>query len=158
MTERASQDQFTVRRHASQYRTSMMRRSTLLCTLALAVFASACGSEEDHPGHGEEPDAGEITVPDGAAASGPVVQVDCAGATVAVTVTTPGFRYEPAEATISAGQIVRFDPASGHDVASDTAGLFNVPFAGDRCFRFEQPGTFKYHCSPHDFRGTIVVQ
>jgi plastocyanin len=137
----------------------MMRRWTLLAALAVAV--AACGSEEeDHQQHegGETPDAPAGAQPDGGALqSGPVVAVDCAGATIAVEVTTPGFRYEPAQSTITAGQIVRFDPAAGHDVASDT-GAFSVPFGGASCFRFDAPGTFKFHCTPHDFKGTIVVQ
>lgn len=134
----------------------MMRRWTLLAALTAAL--AACGSEEEEHPHGETPDGGTIVLPDGGTPqNGGVVAVDCAGATVAVEVTTPGFRYEPAQATISAGQIVRFDPAAGHDVSS-VSGAFSVPFAGAACFRFDAPGTYPYRCTPHDFRGTIVVQ
>jgi plastocyanin len=143
----------------------------LAITVLLGI--AACGESSDRPDaapveehDGAVVDASPTDTPDATPApdaepapdAGPpaVVQVNCP-ADPAVTVVTPGFFYDPDEATIAAGDVVRFDPSTGHDVRSDT-GLFTVPSGGDRCFRFDAVGTYPYHCTPHQFTGTIVVQ
>ena len=115
--------------------------------LAVALLAAACGGAQDGGGDGDGDGTGSEVA----------VVVDCSTVAAAVTVTTPGFRFEPKTANIQVGDVVRFDPSSGHDVVSD-GGAFEVGLGGSACFRFEQPGSFGYRCSPHDFTGTIVVQ
>ena len=48
-------------------------------------------------------------------------------------------------------------PAATHNVASDS-GLFRTDIAGEACFKFTVAGTFPFHCEPHLFTGSIVVQ
>lgn len=114
-----------------------------------AVVLVACGSDSK--------------TPDAAAAT--VMMVSCPPAPDA-TVTTSGFMYSPMTTTISQGQIVKFMPASEHDVVpghqpSDTtiadSGL-NVGFGATTCLMFTHTGMFGFHCMPHGFNGTIVVQ
>jgi plastocyanin len=111
----------------------------------------ACGGGGDDDGTGDDDGA----APDATASS--VVEVDCASATIAETITTSGFAYSPESVTISASEVVEFTPAGSHDVASND-GLFSVGFGGHKCFRFEEAGTFDFHCTPHLFVGTVIVQ
>lgn len=144
--------------------------------ITMAVAIAGCGDSSDRPdaAPGDEHDGAVVDAsptdgpprPDATQAPDaepgpdagppPVVQVTCP-ADPAVTVTTPGYFYDPDQATIAVGQVVRFDPSTSHDVRSDT-GLFTVPYGGDRCFRFDEAGTYPYHCTPHRFTGTIVAQ
>ena len=87
-----------------------MRLSKLGRFVFLSLFAAACGA--DHADHGAV-DPGDGGTGGGGSSKGSVVTVDCPAATIAVTVTTPGFRFEPKTATIQAGDVVRFDPSSG---------------------------------------------
>jgi plastocyanin len=86
-----------------------------------------------------------------------VTKLTCAGASVAATVTAPGFAFTPATSTITAGQIVKFTMPATHNAVSDSA-LFRADFNGDACFRFDTAGSYPFHCEPHLFTGTIVVQ
>ncbi|MBK9037028.1 MAG: hypothetical protein IPL61_38225 [Myxococcales bacterium] len=119
-------------------------RAHLVLTVALPL-AAACGGD----------DGGSPAI-DAPAAS--ITSVACGGATVAGTVTAPGFAFEPMATTISVGQVVRFTMPATHNAVSNTAGQFRVDFGGDSCFRFDTAGTFGFHCEPHQFTGTIVVQ
>jgi hypothetical protein len=112
----------------------------------LALTVAACGDGEDPTDN-----------PDGGAPLGGVALVSCP-ASPAVTFTTPANRFEPVDATIDVGEIVRFDLSAGHDVASSQSGLFSVPLGGERCFRFDQAGTYGFRCVQHGFTGSLVVQ
>lgn len=129
-----------------------MTKTTILAAVAAALVLGACG---DDGGGGGGDDAPDVDAPPVAAA---VEEVDCAGATIAETITTQGFAYSPMTVTISVGEIVQFTPQSGHDVASDEQGLFNVPLAGEGCFRFDEAGSYGFFCTPHGFTGTVTVQ
>jgi plastocyanin len=129
----------------------MSTKSWLLMAAALLFAACGDGSHEDE-GDPIQPGA------DGGGGGGAVVAVDCAGAQLAGTVTTPGNRFEPATTRISVGQVVRFDPSVGHDAVSDTPDLFAVELGEAGCFRFDAAGSFGFRCVPHGFRGTIVVE
>src|SRR5262245_22117660 len=100
-----------------------MRTSAIWISSLLLTAAAACGGGGGDDG--ATPDSGP---PD-------VVSVECAGATIAATVTTGVRTYNPPATTINAGEVVEFDPDTGHDV-STTQG-FHVDFAGDACFRFD---------------------
>lgn len=115
--------------------------------MAVLLCAAACGDGVDDNGNG-----------DGGAPLGGVALVSCPGATPAATFTTPGNRFEPSSDTVSAGDVVRFDPSTGHDVASSQSGLFSVPLGGERCFRFDRAGSFGFRCTTHGFTGTLVVE
>ena len=121
--------------------------------ICLATFAALTGcSDSDTSSESLTPDS-----PTSVAVAA-VTSVDCASAAPSVTVTTPGFRFEPKASTIAVGEVVKFDPGDGHDVVSDVAGQFTVDLGGAACFRFDQVGTFGFHCRPHGFTGTIEVQ
>lgn len=119
----------------------------VLLTLTLA----ACGDDGGSP-------AAIDAAPGPDAPAGPVVSVPCAGATLAETVTAPGFMFVPMTTTISAGQIVQFTMPGSHNAVSDTAGQFRANFGASTCYRFDVAGSYPFHCEPHLFTGTIVVQ
>ena len=125
-------------------------RSIGLSLVFLGLVACGGGGDDDNTGDDDAP------APDAAEASS-VVEVDCASATIAETITTSGFNYSPMSVTISANEVVEFTPAGSHDVASND-GLFSVGFGGHKCFRFEEAGTFVFHCTPHLFTGSVIVQ
>lgn len=116
----------------------------------ICVLGVGCGGGD---GGGDGDDA---TAPDASTAAA-VTEVDCASATIAELIVTDGAAYSPNAVTISAGEVVRFQPAATHDVASND-GLFSVGFGGDGCFRFDEAGSYTFHCTPHGFSGTVTVQ
>jgi len=66
--------------------------------------------------------------------------------------------------TISTGQAVRWtnrDPVE-HTVTFDGAaepGSPVIPPNGSYVHRFDKPGTYTYHCTPHPFmKGVVVVK
>lgn len=71
-----------------------------------------------------------------------------------------GFRFLPAQLTIAAGSVVRFD---NQDAAAHTATAEDGSFheaLGDEPVEvvFDTPGTFPYRCEIHpSMRGTITV-
>ncbi len=122
-----------------------------LCVVVLA----ACG------GDSKTPDAATHDSP-----TASTVQMVTCPATPDATVKTSNFMYSPVTTTISQGQVVKFMPEIQHNVVpghvpSDStiadSGL-NVTFGGTACFMFTQPGMYGFHCGPHSFNGTIVVQ
>jgi plastocyanin len=120
----------------------------------LALLMAACGgssSTTDAPAAHDSPPSA-------------VQAVTCPG-TPAATVMTSGFAYSPMTTTITQGQIVQFVMPSAHNVtpghvpADSTitdAGL-SVNFSETKCLMFTQPGMYGFHCLPHSFNGTIVV-
>jgi plastocyanin len=125
---------------------------TIAKTLPL-LFLFACGGGGGTADDVQDPDAAE---------SADVQEVSCTGATIAATFTTSGFAYSPMSDTIAVGEIVQFMPGSGHDVASGNPGspdgLFSVGLAGNGCFQFNTAGTYPFHCTPHQFAGSLTVQ
>lgn len=113
---------------------------------ALLVFAACGGDDGVQPAPDSEPVVGSN-----------VTEVSCNGATIAATVTTVGFAYSPETTTISVGEVVEFTPDNSHDVNGDDPGL-TVPLGGNLCFSFDEAGTYDFHCSPHGFQGSVVVQ
>ena len=162
-----------------------MRTSLLYCAVLGAL--SACGGgddggDHDHDAaagddaaaidaalHDADPDDPDAMMPPDAEPSS-VVEVDCTGATIAVTVTAPGFAYafSPSDGgaadqhTIAVDDIVRFQMPASHNAFSGAAnapdGLFSTNFNQTKCYQFTEAGTFPFHCTPHDFVGTLIVQ
>ncbi len=93
----------------------------------------------------------------------PVALGTAAGATVAAEVGMSAVKFTTESVTISAGQAVRWtnrDPVE-HSVTFDGAepGSPIIPRNGSYVHRFEQPGTYTYHCTPHPFmKGVVVVK
>jgi plastocyanin len=130
-----------------------MKRSWMFCSVLglVLVLGAACAAEpHGHPAGDDDPDR-----PDAEPSS--VVEVDCAAAPPAATVTTSGFSYSPDAVTIGAGEVVRFVVSASHDAAS-TDGLFRVGFGGDACLRFDEPGSYGFVCTPHGFSGVVTVR
>lgn len=125
---------------------------TCVAKIALVLGLGGCGDDGGGGGGDDTPDV------DAEPTTAAVLEVDCAGATIAETITTQGNSYSPNAVTIASGEIVRFTPQSGHNVESTEDGLFEVAFAGEGCFRFDEPGSYGFFCTPHGFTGTVTVQ
>jgi plastocyanin len=85
-----------------------------------------------------------------------------AGATIGAEVTVGGFRFTADTVTIAAGQAVRWtngDPIEHTITFDDGPGSSLIPQNGGYARRFDQPGTYTYHCTPHPFmKGVVVVR
>jgi len=85
------------------------------------------------------------------------------GAAVAAEVDMTAIKFAGDAVTISAGQAVRWtnrDPLE-HTVTFDGAepGSPPIPPNGSYVHRFDRPGTYTYHCTPHPFmKGVVVVK
>jgi plastocyanin len=85
-----------------------------------------------------------------------------AGATIGAEITVRGFRFLGDTVTISAGQAVRWtndDPIEHTITFDDGTGSPLIPPNGGFARRFDQPGTYTYHCTPHPYmKGVVVVK
>lgn len=91
-----------------------------------------------------------------------VMEVTCPG-TTPVAFRTLDTRFEPQNATITVGQIVKFestlidhpigpligDPLSDPDLV--------VQGGRTKCFSFLAAGSFKFRCTAHNYLGTLTV-
>jgi plastocyanin len=97
--------------------------------------------------------------------------VDCASATIASEVSVVDNEFDPTDTTIQSGEVVRWSVTgsnthtvtSGEAGASDAGALFdsgNVTTNDTFCVRFENPGSYDYHCIPHapSMAGTVTVE
>ncbi len=86
-----------------------------------------------------------------------------AGAAIAAEVDMAAMKFAGETVTIAAGQAVRWtnrDPVE-HSVTFDGTeqGSPIIPRNGAYVHRFERPGTYSYHCTPHPFmKGVVVVK
>ncbi len=82
---------------------------------------------------------------------------------LAAEVRAAAFRFHDDTITVAAGQAVRWvndDPVE-HTVTFDGAepGSPPIPLHGSYIHRFDKPGVYRYHCTPHPFmRGVVVVK
>lgn len=136
-----------------------MKAISLIIAACLCLIG--CPSEEHSHCHTEEcnpPPPPPPPPPPG----GDVEVVDCAGATLAATITTDGFSYSPDAATIAVDDIVKFEIGGGHDAQSGTPGnpsdAFAVGFGDTVCLKFTVAGEFPFYCTPHEFTGSITVE
>ncbi len=123
-----------------------MRTLTRVIPAIFLALAACGGGDDGSTDQTEQPDAEVVP--------GDVVNVDCAGATIAATISTSGFAFDPESSTISVGEIVHFTPATGHNVVGDG---WSVPTSGDECFRFDVEGLQEFSCTIHGFTGTLQV-
>jgi plastocyanin len=155
----------------------MRLRSTLVLLAALAACSSSTSNTDPNPtpdAPGSPPSDAAPPPTDAApradaAPDAPppppatVVAVTCpatpAGAITALDSNDKA--YIPSSVTITVGQIVKFTMPSSHDVEPNPTmsdpGL-SVGFGQTKCLMFNHTGTFGFHCGPHQFTGTVVVQ
>ncbi len=83
----------------------------------------------------------------------------------AATVRMAQLKFQADSIAIGAGQIVRWvnaDPLE-HSVTFDAPGAPPgsplIPMGGSYAVRFDKPGAYTYHCTPHPFmKGVVVVK
>ncbi len=81
----------------------------------------------------------------------------------AAEVQVAALKYSTDTVRIAAGQIVRWtnhDPLD-HTITFDAEGPVSgaLPAKGSYAVKFDSPGTYPYHCTPHPFmKGVVVVQ
>ena len=100
----------------------------------------------------------DATPVDGGPAGGRATEVDCVTSATPPPsfVTASAVKYNPTDTTIHRGGVVKFTMPADQDVTSNVEGLV-VPFNTIKCLTFGTPGTYTFHCTPHDFVGTINV-
>lgn len=106
-------------------------------------------------------DGGSSTTTDAPSVISNVEAITCDGSESAtITAQAADFAYMPAAVTITAGQNVKFTMPSAHNVTPDTGGDANlkVNFSETKCLKFKAAGDYKFHCGPHQFKGTVTVQ
>jgi len=79
----------------------------------------------------------------------------------AATVAIQSIRYGADTVRVAVGQIVRWvnhDPLE-HTVTFEVDGPASgtVPVKGSYAVRFDRPGTYPYHCTPHPFMKSVVI-
>jgi plastocyanin len=123
-------------------------------SLAFSLFAlAACGGGDDGGGN---PDASQVD-----AKVSTVMEVTCP-ATTPVTFTTLATSFMPTSATISRGEIVKFDTSTTHPIIPARDGLNTDPGimvgeAKTKCLMFMAAGTFRFQCQQHNYIGTLTV-
>lgn len=128
-----------------------MRRLVLLLVAMLAGLAIACFSDRATGVSGSV--GTECRLPTGGGVPG------------ATLVIVRDFSFQPASVTVKAGSSIVWlncdDPGQpGHTSTADLGGWSSPILASGEVFvqRFDQAGTFAYHCEPHPFMtGTITV-
>ena len=81
----------------------------------------------------------------------------------AATVEVASLHFSSDTVRVAAGQVVRWtneDPLD-HSVTFEVDGPASgpIPAKGSYAVRFDRPGTYPYHCTPHPFmKGVVVVQ
>lgn len=151
----------------------MRVRSTLVLLAALA----ACSSSTSNTGPDPTPDAPGSTPSDGMpppSDAAPMIDAPPPPPATVVAVACPATpakaitaddnndnTYMPSSVSITMGQIVKLTMPGSHDVEPNRAmsdpGL-SVGFGETKCLMFNRRGTFGFHCGPHQFIGTVVVQ
>ena len=94
----------------------------------------------------------------------PVALGSAGGAPIAAQVRISSVKFVGDSVTIAAGQAVQWtnaDPIE-HTVTFDggvEAGSPVIPPSGGYVHRFDKPGTYTYHCTPHPFmKGVVIVR
>ncbi len=92
----------------------------------------------------------------------PVVAGD-AGAPIGATITIGAMKFPADTTVITAGQAVRWNNSDplGHTITFDAGEPGSELINPGSAFvhRFDRPGTYAYHCTPHPFmKGVVVVK
>jgi len=70
--------------------------------------------------------------------------------------------YSPTSVTVAVDGVVKFMMPSSHNVVAGPNNTIDtgvaVAFSATTCLKFSKAGTFGFHCGPHGFTGTVVVQ
>jgi plastocyanin len=159
-----------------------------LALLSSAVIFIACGGGDNRAADtAVATDSAATATPPAAPGGGAVVAAPITGTTHEVKMVgdAQGFRYEPANITVKAGDGIRFVVISGqpHNVAFDPATIpadvkdqlfANMPNSADGSSQMLlnpneawtlslgniKPGTYPFHCTPHlamQMKGQITV-
>ena len=148
----------------------MSRWRPLATAIALAVTLAACGGDDENEA-AQQPTSEPTAT--GTAAPGD-------GSRPLVVDMTDGLKFEPQEITVSVGNRVQWRNVGNiaHTVTTDPSKVadpdgVSVPegakewdsglLGGDETFSrtFEQPGTYRYVCIPHEganMVGTVIVE
>lgn len=162
-----------------------------LVLLASATLVGACGGGENKPKDttANAPASAAAPAATPAPAAGALAKIPATGKTVEVKMIgdDKGYRFEPADVTIKAGDAVKFVMVAGgpHSVSFDPATtpadskaqldanmdgkvaeltgptLMNPNEEYIVSFGGVKPGKYEYHCTPHlamNMKGTITVQ
>ncbi len=82
------------------------------------------------------------------------------GAAAAQTVEMRGYRFRTDTITIQVGETVRWinaDPVEHSVTFADGPNSGNLPQRATFARRFDAPGTYPYHCTPHPYMTGVVV-
>ena len=140
----------------------MLRRySSLTAVTALLVVLGmvlAGGTAAQYPGYTYPPPQNQ---PSGSTPSNTTSSTTASGNSVTILGDyTTGYRFSPKKLTIKAGKKVSWSWSSDdkhnvtfskhkHSKTKASISSFKV--------KFKKPGTYKYHCTVHGFKGKIVV-
>jgi plastocyanin len=132
-----------------------MRRLPLALLAATALIGAGCGSDddEDDAGAGAGETATEQSAPSGAAGD--------SGTKISMV---SGNKFEPAEATVKAGDTVTWtnaDSVPHNAVADKGSGPKSELLSKDQTYTFtpSAPGEITYVCTIHPgMKGTLTVQ
>ena len=118
-------------------------------SIVLVSFLAACGGDDG----GGAADAA-IDTP-----ASTIMLVDPCPGTVDATITTLASRFDPATATITQGQVVKFVSTATHPIGAQpgTETTLAVPEGQTKCFRFTAARAYSYKCNVHGYVGTLTV-
>jgi plastocyanin len=176
-------------------------RFSAFAIAASVIALGACGKKDETAAGGDSAATAAATTPAGDSAAmagnaGGAAPAGGAGAAMPATGTThevkmlgdeKGYRFEPANITVKAGDAIKFTMVSGgpHNVAFDAAAipaagkgqldanipnkmselasqmLINPNEAVTISFAGVAPGAYNYHCTPHlamNMKGVVTVQ
>jgi plastocyanin len=94
-----------------------------------------------------------------------VLEVQCPATPAGTVMTTDSsFTFMPMQTMINQGGIVQFTTSLTHNVVPGSNAFpdadlgLSVGFDMTKCLMFTQTGTYGFHCGPHGFVGSIIVQ
>lgn len=126
----------------------LKRVSSVIAAVAFVAVPIACGDDDDE-GTGPNPGAEGDT-------------------TIVMLIGGPDYAFEPAQVTISPGEVIRWvdaeDDSDDHTVTPDGHGEWQEAEMEDGdvfTHTFDATGTFDYYCDPHrtqGMTGSITVE
>ncbi len=89
-----------------------------------------------------------------------VMTVTCTSGEPTITTVNGTFAYIPTSQTIAQNGVVKFVMDTTHTVAPDATNSdpsIAVGAGQTKCLKFTTTGTFGFHCGPHNFPGSVIV-